>query len=486
MFSLVNALEEVTGIDLDGDGSVGITNSRPNGGGGHHARPTTLGAGPVLFGLQRAHMRPGRPLSARNADPPQPFVPYQVRAPYHGGKVRALFIGINYAGTSAELRGCVNDVSTMLHMLESIQFPIQEACVLVDEPFSRGPSAMPTKANIMAHMRWLVSDARPGDTFFFTFSGHGGQVYDVSGDESDGMDETLIPCDWKTAGEIIDDDIFTTLVAPLPAGVRMTAVVDACNSGTAFDLPFSFVATDASMCSRTSQVMRGKKGFEHLNENSSVADVVMLSGCKDGQTSADVSGIAAQAGGACTNALAHVMTKTTGLTFSQLLEEMRKLLKARGHSQVPQMSSTKPIDLSKPFSLFGSLQATSNYIPYAPVAQPSVRIPPPPQSGGYNPAAFYHPQAVSQPYPPPVVAPYPPMPGAYPPPPPPPGWQMGPPAAAPSYPPVPPTASPPPQYPVGPVGVMPSYTPAGARHMAYTAPPQFPPQTTMPQNTIWY
>ena len=32
-------------------------------------------------------------------------------------------------------------------------------------------------------------------------SGHGGQTKDLDGDEEDGMDETILPVDYKTAGK---------------------------------------------------------------------------------------------------------------------------------------------------------------------------------------------------------------------------------------------------------------------------------------------
>ena len=40
---------------------------------------------------------------------------------------------------------------------------------------------------------------------------------------------------------IIDDEIFDILVAPLPKGVRLTAITDCCHSGSVFDLPYSYV-----------------------------------------------------------------------------------------------------------------------------------------------------------------------------------------------------------------------------------------------------
>ena len=39
-------------------------------------------------------------------------------------------------------------------------------------------------------------------------AGHGGSVRDSSGDEEDGKDETMVPVDYETAGQIKDDVIF--------------------------------------------------------------------------------------------------------------------------------------------------------------------------------------------------------------------------------------------------------------------------------------
>jgi hypothetical protein len=51
------------------------------------------------------------------------------------------------------------------------------------------------------------------------------------------MDETICPVDFDRAGMITDDTIFNLIVAPLPSGCRLTAVMDCCHSGTGMDLP---------------------------------------------------------------------------------------------------------------------------------------------------------------------------------------------------------------------------------------------------------
>jgi hypothetical protein len=52
------------------------------------------------------------------------------------------------------------------------------------------------------------------------------------------MNETILPTDHKRAGQIVDDDLNRALVRPLQTGVTLHAVIDACHSGTALDLPY--------------------------------------------------------------------------------------------------------------------------------------------------------------------------------------------------------------------------------------------------------
>ena len=72
-----------------------------------------------------------------------------------------------------------------------------------------------------------------GDTFFLTYSGHGGQVPDSNGDEGcfgdtkDGMDETWCLFD----RELIDDEL-AALYARFRAGVRILVLSDSCHSGS--------------------------------------------------------------------------------------------------------------------------------------------------------------------------------------------------------------------------------------------------------------
>lgn len=154
------------------------------------------------------------------------------------GTKRAVLVGINYVGSCAELSGCHNDVHNMVKYIKDVHgFEDENIVLLLDD----GENINPTKDNIEAAWVKLVSETEEGDAVFVHYSGHGSRLEDDNGDEEDGFDECLVPVDYETGEFIRDDNIFKTLVGPLPAGCTMTAVMDSCHSGTVLDLPFVFV-----------------------------------------------------------------------------------------------------------------------------------------------------------------------------------------------------------------------------------------------------
>ena len=161
------------------------------------------------------------------------------------GAKKALLVGINYVDhEKGRLNGCVNDVVSMKNYISTQGFDAQAMTFCVDEAHSDLPdSTHPSRENIERCIDNFVEGTKSGDSLFFHYSGHGGQKRDSSGDEADGMDETLIPEDYKSAGVITDDELFAMLCAKLPAGVRLVCVMDCCHSGTILDLPYCFEAT---------------------------------------------------------------------------------------------------------------------------------------------------------------------------------------------------------------------------------------------------
>ena len=84
---------------------------------------------------------------------------------------------------------------------------------------------------MQAQLDRLISLTLPGDTLFFHFSGHGTQVPSDDADETDGLDEAIVPTDMNL---IVDDDL-RVIVAKAPLGACLTMMADCCHSGTMLD-----------------------------------------------------------------------------------------------------------------------------------------------------------------------------------------------------------------------------------------------------------
>ncbi|KAM0878507.1 hypothetical protein ACQ4PT_034831 [Festuca glaucescens] len=163
-------------------------------------------------------------------------------------KKRAVLIGIKYTGRRAsELRGPINDVKCMKHLLTTrFGFPSEGIIILTDEEMNK--CRLPTKENIRMAMHWLVQRCSNGDSLVFQFSGIGTQVPDEDGDERDCMDEALCPMDSLHQGPILDDEINAAIVRPLVHGAKLHALVDAHHSATVLDLPYQCVTSKTTGC----------------------------------------------------------------------------------------------------------------------------------------------------------------------------------------------------------------------------------------------
>ncbi|BBI30559.1 metacaspase [Acanthamoeba castellanii medusavirus] len=198
-------------------------------------------------------------------------------------RMRVVMVGINYVGTSNQLNGCVNDTVHLSQILKTAGAKPQMK-LLVDAGYNGQPipaeAIRPTKANILAALQWLVSDARPGDRLLFHYSGHGIQIPGTDAGEEDGMDEALVPCDFMQAGGMnamgcISDDVIRTYFDRLPAGVTLHFVCDSCHSGSMADLKFAY----PDLCRASKRVQTNFKRTE------TAAQVIAISGCQDYQVS---------------------------------------------------------------------------------------------------------------------------------------------------------------------------------------------------------
>jgi hypothetical protein len=198
------------------------------------------------------------------------------------------------------------------------------------------------------------------------YSGHGSNVPDKNGDEADHRDEILCPTDLDWKDPLLDDwlrDAFDTL----PAGVNLTVIMDCCHSGTItraiqppdapiveryLPSPWDLVAAESGR--RLKGVVRGKQAElkKTAKRSKEVVSVdipeVLITGCRDTQTSADAY-IAGSFNGALTYYLVAAIKEKKGqLSYRELHARTIELLKKGKYSQVPQLEGRKD-HLDRPF-----------------------------------------------------------------------------------------------------------------------------------------
>lgn len=142
---------------------------------------------------------------------------------------RALLVGLDRYGDPRvnSTPGGATDARSMLKTLEqTFGFTSDQIRLLVDDQAT-------SQAILGSFQEWLIEGSGPGDRVFFLYAGHGSQLVDQNGDESDGYDETLAPYDVdpETGGGQIRDDVLDTLIAQL-SGRRAVLLFDSCHSGT--------------------------------------------------------------------------------------------------------------------------------------------------------------------------------------------------------------------------------------------------------------
>jgi len=164
------------------------------------------------------------------------FLIYQV-SPVCGGAAEspekyALVIGINdyinLGEDDGDLLGCENDAQLMKSVLVNYYGFKEENVILL-------LSQEATKEKIReAFFSHLVNKCKEGDTSVFFYSGHGSQVEDLNGDESDSCDEALCPADIEMFGikNYIIDDEFGEWIGQVKTD-NFTIILDSCFSGTA-------------------------------------------------------------------------------------------------------------------------------------------------------------------------------------------------------------------------------------------------------------
>jgi len=217
-------------------------------------------------------------------------------------KGAALTIGLNsvdpghYQGWKGELLACEADAHDMAQIAKSRGF---SASTLLTKNA--------TRSSVSQAIRYHAGTLAAGDIFMLSYSGHGGQLPDLNGDEDDAEDETWCLFD----GELLDDELYQALAA-FSTGVRVLVFSDSCHSGTVLKATYyvggshaarsadasaegasRFRAMPPDVALRTYQANQAMydpilKDRQVRESRAKVkASALLLSGCQDNQLSAD-------------------------------------------------------------------------------------------------------------------------------------------------------------------------------------------------------
>jgi hypothetical protein len=232
-----------------------------------------------------------------------------------GARALSLHIGLNavspkaYGGWDGQLAACEFDAKDMADIARSQG--ITPTVLLTKQG---------TRDKVLTALRNAAKTLVSGDLFVMSYSGHGGQVPDVTGDEPDKKDETWCLYD----GQLIDDELYLEL-SRFAKGVRVLVLSDSCHSGTVTRAMPSLAATVNGVRPRMmppSVALRtyneNQKFYDDLQEavakaaggktldpdavlstlstasnrvtgiaQGAKASIILISGCQDNQTSMD-------------------------------------------------------------------------------------------------------------------------------------------------------------------------------------------------------
>lgn len=132
----------------------------------------------------------------------------------------SIHIGVNKYnksiwGPNADLRGCVADAVGMSQLAKDYSY--EKSVIMLDE-----------QATVKAMRDAILKAAtlvKSGETCLISYSGHGTQVRDQSGEEADGLDEALCLHDG-----LLYDDQLVELLTHFEEGVNVNVVADTCHS----------------------------------------------------------------------------------------------------------------------------------------------------------------------------------------------------------------------------------------------------------------
>ena len=239
----------------------------------------------------------------------------------------ALLIGVDdYKGTDSDFGiGIKKDIDKMKALFEKWGF---HTTVLYNK-------------NSMKIEEFLASysNLKPSDSFIFYYSGHGSTTKDISGDEADGQDESIVLSDGRRNKYFLDDSMNGYLN---DISAKKLVLFDSCHSGTAFK-KFGKKHMPKSMDSDKLDGLIQAKIFRPQKSLLNRGEYIVLSASKDTELS-----LATSNGSMFTNAFYSQYANDKGLNikFDEITRRMeRYIVKSCGIFSTPhhpQVSASNP------------------------------------------------------------------------------------------------------------------------------------------------
>jgi len=246
---------------------------------------------------------------------------------------KSLHIGINnYPGTANDLRGCVNDAKNWQKLLKD-QYCFSTS-ILTD--------SNATYNNVVKAIKDIIDTAEPNGHIVITFSGHGTNVRDVSGDEEDKRDEALCLYD-----RLLLDDQLRELLNKLPQKTLLTFISDSCHSGT---VTRSFLRTLENEESPVPRYLPPEDDEEVFTvAPSSVSkkfmipekdmNEILITGCQSTEYSYDAR-IGGNFQGAMSANAIKILKSNPNCTYLEFYNKLRSALPSRNFPQSPQLEGS--------------------------------------------------------------------------------------------------------------------------------------------------
>eukprot|EP01065_Artemidia_motanka_P019667 TRINITY_DN23449_c1_g1_i1.p1 TRINITY_DN23449_c1_g1~~TRINITY_DN23449_c1_g1_i1.p1 ORF type:complete len:960 (+),score=178.68 TRINITY_DN23449_c1_g1_i1:54-2882(+) len=246
------------------------------------------------------------------------------------GASRAVIIGIDYhraPRADVRLPGSADTAEAVRADLLTRGFgPVRS---LIDR-YGAEPSDVPTRANIVSALKWLTDGARPGDSLFLGYLGHG--LLFPGGPPPPRGACGIVPADFRRSSTLKNAELASLLVDQLPEGARLFILCDMAQGGYMLHLPFRLASTSD-----------GGYDLSETPRPDAPQQVCQLALARDRFTSPGVS-----APGVLVRAFLEVLRCNAAPTWQEVLDDSRDLFAEHvGKGMlVPEMGSTQRFDAS--------------------------------------------------------------------------------------------------------------------------------------------